>query len=283
MLCMLPISKFMVPRLSLASCVRAIVVRSTVGCALPDAQRLNRYPATGFPSLFLQLVGQSVLVDPWTPDMVCPAGGVLLGGGQTRPTVTGNPGPAHFMSVLFFPDALHRLTGIDMSTILDQFLAADSLLDASWQAMATAMVGAPDDETRVALLEEFLEPRWRVARAGGAFDGVVGDWVRRLGAQAAAAGIGRSARMAERRIRAWAGQPLRRLRRSYRAEQSFIAARDAMRDGKDLSLGNLAQLGGYADQAHMSREARELSGLSPSEILRRVEEDETYWIYRIWS
>lgn len=278
---MLPISKFIVPRRSLASCLRAIVVRNTVGCELPDEQRLNRYPATGFPTLFLQLVGQSVMVEPWAPDMVCPQGGVLLSGGQTKPTATGNPGPTHFMSVLFFPEALHRLTGIDMSTIIDQFLPLEGLLDAGWQQVAAQMVAAPDDETRVALLEEFLEPRWRAARGGSVFDGAVGDWVRLLEAQAAAAGIGRSVRMAERRVREWAGQPLRRLRRSYRAEQSFIAAREAALKGK-VSLGEVAQLGGYSDQSHMNREAREITGLSPGDILRRGLEDETYWIYRIW-
>ena len=282
MLLMLPISKFIVPRLSLASCLRAIVVRSTLGCGLPDGQRLNRYPATAFPTLFLQLSGESVMVDPWDPAMVCPPGGVLLSGVQNRPTATANPGPAHFMMVLFFPDALYRLTGIDMNAVADQFLPLDGLFGVEWQAMTARMVEAGSDEARVALLEEFLEPRWREAREGGAFDGVVGDWVRRLGAQAAAAGIGRSARMAERRIREWAGLPLRRLRRAYRAEQTFLAARDAARNGK-VSLGDMAQLGGYSDQAHMSREAREVSGLSPGEILRRLEEDETYWIYRIWT
>lgn len=279
---MLPISKFIVPRLSLASCVRAIVVRDTVGCDLPDEQRLNRYPASSFPTLFLQMRGESVMIEPWDPAMFCPEGGALLCGVQTRPTATANPGPTRFVSVLFFPDALHRLTGIDMSSIADRFLPLDGMLGAEWQELAVRMLAAADDEACVALLEEFLEPRWRALREGGAFDSVVGDWVRRLGAQAAAAGIGRSARMAERRVREWAGLPLRRLRRAYRAEQSFIAARDAARNGK-VSLGDLAQLGGYSDQAHMSREARELSGLSPSEILRRLEEDETYWIYRIWS
>jgi len=278
---MLPISKFIVPRRSLASCLRAIVVRNTVGCNLPDEQRLNRYPATGFPVLFLQLVGESRMVEPLMPD-TCPEGGVLLSGAWTGPTVSANPGPTHFMTVLFFPEALHRLTGIDMSTIVDQFQPLEALLDGEWQRLAAQMLAAPDDETRVTLLEDFLEPRWRAVRHGGTFDGAVGDWVRRLEGQAAAAGIGRSVRMAERRIREWAGQPLRRLRRAYRAEQTFIAARDAALKGK-VSLGDMAQLGGYSDQSHMSREAREISGLSPSEILRRGLEDETYWVYRIWN
>ncbi len=282
MLLMLPISKCIVPRRSLASCVRAIVVRNTVGCDLPDELRLNRYPATGFPGLFLQMAGESAMVEPWAPDMVCPQGGVLLSGGQTRPTASRNPGPAHFMSVLFFPEALHSLTGIDMSTIVDQFLPLEGLLDAQWRDLAQRMVAEPCDETRVAMLEDFLEPRWRAVRADSVFDGMVGDWVRRLEGQAAAAGIGRSVRMAERRIREWAGQPLRRLRRSYRAEQSFLAAREAALKGK-VSLGDIALAGGYSDQSHMSREAREISGLSPAEILRRGLEDETYWVYRIWN
>lgn len=279
---MLPVSKLIVPRRSLASCVRAIVVRSTVGCELADEQRINRYPATEFPGLFLQLVGESVMIEPWAPEMVCPEGGALLSGGQTRPTASGNPGPAHFMSVLFFPEALHRLTGIDMAGIVDQFLPLDGLLGEEWLHLAKTMVEAAGDEERVALLEEFLEPRWQAVRRGGPLDGPVGDWVRRLEAQAAAAGVGRSVRMAERRIREWVGQPLRKLRRSYRAEQSFIAAREAALKGK-VSLGDVAQLGGYSDQSHMNRDAREITGHSPGEILRRVMEDESYWIYRIWN
>lgn len=185
MLRMLPSSQFIVPRLSLASCVRAIVVRSTLDCALQPEQRVNRYPATPFPTLFLQLAGESGMVEPFDPLLVCPAGGVLLSGAQARPTATGNPGPTHFMMVLFFPDALHRLTGIDMNSIVDQFLPLEGLLDAPWQELGARMVAAPGDAARVALLEDFLEQRWRAARPGGAFDGVVGDWVHRLGAQAA--------------------------------------------------------------------------------------------------
>jgi len=214
---------------------------------------------------------------------VCPAGMALLGGAQTRPTATGNPGPAHFMTILFFPDALHRLTGLDMNGMLDTFVPLGEALDADWQALAVRLFGAPDDAARVTLLEQFLEPRWRAVREPGLLgDATLGDWVHRLGARAAAAGLGRSVRMAERRIREWAGQPLRKLRRIRRAEQGFIAARADALAGQ-LALGELAVRAGYADQAHLCRETREITGLSPKELLRRGLEDETYWIYRIWN
>ena len=276
-------AQLIVPRLSLASCIRAIVVRSTLGCELPAEQRLNRFPASAFPSLFLQLSGESLMLEPVPDDLVCQAGMALLGGARTQPCVTGNPGPAHFMTVLFFPDALHRLTGLDMTSALDAFLPLEQLLDADWQALAARMFAAPDDAARVTLLEQFLEPRWRAVRERSVMGETrVGDWVNRLGAQAAAAGLGRSVRMAERRIREWAGQPLRKLRRIHRAERGFVAAREAALAGK-LALSDLALSAGYSDQAHMCREAREISGLSPTELLRRGMEDETYWIYRIWN
>jgi len=274
-----PHAELIVPRLSLASCVRAIIVRSTLGCELPAHLRLNRYPATAFPSLFLQLAGTSTMADEGQPEWVCPTGAALLGGAQSRPFATANPGPAHFMTVLFFPDALHRLTGIDMASIVDGFQLLETQLDADWQALVASMFGAPDDAARVQLLEQFLEPRWRAVRGQ---DSTLGDWVHRLGAQAAAAGIGRSVRMAERRVREWAGQPLRRLRRIRRAEQGFLAAREQARQGK-LVLSELALDAGYADQAHLCRDARAITGLSPAELLRRGEVDETYWVYRIWA
>jgi AraC-like DNA-binding protein len=46
----------------------------------------------------------------------------------------------------------------------------------------------------------------------------------------------------------------------------------------------VAARGGYADQAHFCREAREITGRSPLELARELDSgDESYWIYRIWN
>lgn len=157
---------------------------------------------------------------------------VLLGGPQTLPCTSYNPGPVHIFMVMLFPQALHALTGIDMSRHVNRFVALDAVLNGPWQALAQQVLAAHDDDARVALVEQFLEPQWRAARAAGAAPGnALGDWVNGLAGHVAAAGWGRSARNLERRIKAWSGQPLRRLRRMSRAEQSFLESRTAREAG----------------------------------------------------
>jgi AraC-like DNA-binding protein len=275
------IARLIAPRIALASCLRAVVVRSTVGCALPPEARLNRYPVTPFCGITLLFSGELAMVQPPMGDEVLRPRQALFFGPQSAPTIVGSPGPVHFMTLMFFPDAMHRLCGIDMAAMVDQMPPLEQVLDQDWQAMAAAIYDAPDDDARMRIAEDFLEPRWRAAREADLTGGMA-DWVRGLAVRAAAAGLGRSARMAERRIREWAGMPLRTLRRVHRAEQSFIGARTELLRGK-VSLSDVAARGGYADQAHMSREAREMSGISPTELVRLSLSDESYWIYRIWN
>lgn len=276
-----PSARLLAPRIALASCLRAVVLRSTLGCALPPEDRLNRYPVTPFSGITFVFSGELAMVEPPMGDEVLAAGQALFFGPQSVLTINGSPGPVHFMTLMFFPDAMHRLSGIDMAAMVDQMVLLDEVLDQDWQAMAAAVFAASDDEARMCIVEDFLEPRWRAARQPELTAGVA-DWVRAMAVRAAAAGIGRSARMAERRIREWAGLPLRTLRRVHRAEQLFVDVRTELLRGK-VSWSEVAARGGYSDQSHLSRESRAMSGLSPTELARLSLTDESYWIYRIWN
>ncbi|AYM79327.1 AraC family transcriptional regulator [Janthinobacterium agaricidamnosum] len=272
------------PRAALASCVRAILVRDTTGCApLPPAQRLNRFPAAPMCSIVWTVAGHVEAAAPGLslPDVRMPP--ALFGGPRSYPLVSYNPGPVHSFVVMFYPAALHALTGISMDALLDQFRPLGALFDADWLALSDAVLAAPDDAARVRLVEDFLAPRWLLARKNGDQPaGAIQDWVRRLGVQAASTGLASSARHIERRIKAWAGQPMRTLRRMRRAEQLFLDERGAILQGT-ASWSDVAASGGYADQAHFCRETREITGLSPTELARAMKEDESYWIYRIWA
>ncbi|OEZ95259.1 helix-turn-helix domain protein [Janthinobacterium sp. HH107] len=279
-----PLTRLIAPRAALASCVRAILVRDTTGCApLPPAQRLNRFPAAPMCSIVWTVAGHVEAAAPGLslPDVRMPP--ALFGGPRSYPLVSYNPGPVHSFVVMFYPAALHALTGISMDALLDQFRPLGALFDADWLSLSDAVLAAPDDAARVRLVEDFLAPRWLLARKSGDQPaGAVQDWVRRLGVQAASTGLASSARNIERRIKAWAGQPMRTLRRMRRAEQLFLDERGAILQGT-ASWSDVAASGGYADQAHFCRETREITGLSPTELARAMKEDESYWIYRIWA
>ncbi|MBV8657687.1 MAG: AraC family transcriptional regulator [Burkholderiales bacterium] len=273
-------ARLIAPRMALASCVRAYLTRDTASRPLLLSQeRFNHFPASPLCSITWLIEGESFMVDAVSGRLGQKVARALFAGPQTRPTVSYNPGPVRAIMVLFYPHAFHQLSSVDVSTCVDKLVALDEVLGDDWRAMSDAVLTAPDDAERVRHIEQFLLPRWQQVDERG---NAIVNWVRRLAVQAAAAGWGRSARNLERRIRTWAGQPMRTLQRMYRAEQSFLDARDEMIDAT-VSWADVAQRAGYADQAHFCRETREITGLSPTGLARAGREEESYWVYRVWS
>jgi AraC-like DNA-binding protein len=62
----------------------------------------------------------------------------------------------------------------------------------------------------------------------------------------------------------------------------FFAARDRYEKGEELDWASLATDLNFADQAHLSRAAKRVTGFSPGEFARRFIEDESFWLYRLW-
>ena len=272
-------TRLIVPPLALASCVRAYVTRSTVEVPLAEPDdRFNHFPATPLCSITWFIEGEAEVVEPATPS---PPMRAVFCGPQTRPMVTWNPGPVRLFMVLFYPQAMHALSGIDVPAWVNRWASLDDVLGEDWRMVSEAVLAAADDDARLALIAAFLEPLWQAGRQGGAAS-MAGDWVRHLAWQAADSMLGRGVRSVERRIKASAGQPLRKLLRMQRAEQSFFDARDEYLAGR-VVWSDVAARGGYSDQAHLCREAREITGRSPAELARVLASEESYWIYRIWT
>lgn len=277
-----PSARLIAPRLSLASCARAYLLRNAFDCApLAPPQRLNRFPASPLCSITWFIEGEAELAAPGLGLEIKVARAVFVGP-QPRPWLSYNPGPVRTFSLMLYPAALHKLSGLDMSAWLGRHAPLEAALGEAWAALTAPLLAAPDDAARVALIEAFLAPRWQAARGEEALGGALGDWVRRLGVQVAAAGWGRGARNIERRVKAWAGQPMRTLRRMQRAERSFLETRAELLSGA-VSWSDIAARSGYADQAHLSREIKEITGLTPTEFARTGLADESYWVYRVWA
>lgn len=275
------------PRLSLASCVRAYVVRSTLGVDLSPPQRRNHFPASPYCSITWILHGESIRIRLGDAPVHEPIPMVSLIGPHTEPCISANPGPVHALMVVLLPQAVQALTGLDLAAMVNRAVPLESALDAQWQAMAQAVQHANDDRTRIQLIEAFLEPRWNaVSHEAMPRADRQRYWVEGLALQAATSGMGKSLRQMERRIKDWAGLPLRDLRRLARSEESFLETRATYLSDPTNAAPNWAEVAaynGYSDQSHLCRETRRGTGVTPNELKRAVAEEESFWVYRIWD
>ena len=280
-------TRLWLPPLALAGCVRGVMLRDTRGRALDAMQRENYFPATPLVSLFWWTEGCSEwLATPGfsTPPQERRPVPVMFGGPFTLPTHTRNLGEVCAFKLLLLPDAFTALTGIALDRLVNQVVDARELLPADWRDWAEAMSAAADDAARLQLLEDFLLPRWQALgtqRPGHRY----ADWTEALAVRAATSSAGRSLRQLERRIKAWAGLPMRELRAVSRAESAFYAvtaAEGAMDGGGGVNWADIAADNDYADQSHLCRETRRLTGFSPEDLRRRIQTEEAFWAYRLW-
>jgi AraC-like DNA-binding protein len=270
-------SQLIAPRLSLGSCVRAFVARSTVACDLESGQRLNHLPASPACAVTWFFKGSAIWAEDGTP-----AARIAFCGPRTKPVTSVNPGPVETLTMLIMPDALHALTGLQPAPLVDRSLDAADVFPPEWLAGLNAVFDEASLVDRVRVIEDLLETRWRTVPADRRTSArTYRDWADGLALRAVMSGVGRSVRQTNRRIRAWAGLPLGSLAGLSRAERALIDAQIAFAQGR-VKWADVAADAGYADQSHLCREARRVTGLSPQQLLERIQSDESFWIYRLW-
>lgn len=291
-------SQLWLPPIGLAACVRAGILRDTTGVVLDEAQRFTHYPASPLVSITWWLQGGSGWCDlpedsrqPRGTRLRCPLPAPLsFAGPFTGPSRSACDGPVHTLALMLQPDALQALTGLDARAHVNRLCDAREVLPPDWLAMAESVRQAACDAARWALIEAFLRPRWQTLQAHQAWaEPVTGrppryrEWAEALALRAAQSATGRSVRQWERRVRRWAGLPMREIRSISRAEQAFFAATQAQAVGPQVNWAEVALDGGYADQSHLCRETRRITGFSPEELRRRVNTEESFWLYRLWG
>lgn len=288
-----PSGTLWLPCAPLVSCVRAVLERNTVGTALTDEQRINRFPASPLCSLSWWFAGRSLRLVPEADGLQPPSldsvrepmpGAWVLAGPQTRPSATWCPGPAHGLMVLLFPDALRALTGLEPEHLTDRLVDASQHLPTDWGALRDAVQHAPTDAERLQRLEDFLRPRWAQQHPTPGWGPMrYGDWAVHLAQRAAVSGPGRSLRQLERRIKRWSGLPLRELRGFGRAEQAFFDAALAAQAPDGVHWASVATDAGFSDQSHLCRVTRRMTGFSPMALHQGITQEEPFWAYRLWA
>ena len=278
------------PRLSLTSCVRGIMMRDTRRAGHTPWQDFNYFPASPLCSISWWIHGRSDQVLGSFPERPAtlddrrePFGArIVLGGPFSRPTVSWNDGPMQGVMLIFMPDALQLMTGFDPAAHLNRFSDVRTILPPDWCAFAESVLTEPDEALRLRRIEEFLEPRWNAVRPTQALSGHrYHDWAQGLALRAAQSSAGSSLRQFERRIKFWAGQPMRELKGLGKLEQAFFNAIAAEEAGR-FDLATLAAENGYADQSHLTRVTRRMTGFAPADLHRRIYSEEPFWAYRAW-
>jgi AraC-like DNA-binding protein len=265
----------------------ALVARDTSRLNLEPAQRLTHFPASPLVSISW-FHGMDVgLVAGGAEDPAWQAFGaqVVISGSQSRPTVSWAPTTGRGYMACFTADAARALFELDLAAIQDRFLPLDQVLGGKWSPLCDALL-ASDEAGLLPILESHLAGRWQASQgrtsAQPSLRQLGRHWVERLAWQAQQWGRLHSPRHVERRVKSFSGRSLREWQSLVMTEGLFFAARDRHEAGERLSWAALAQDEGFADQAHMSRMAKRITGFSPTEFADRFTEDESFWMYRLW-
>jgi AraC-like DNA-binding protein len=289
------ISEFVLPRPALADCIIGMVVRDTRGCALDQTQRFNFYPRLPIACVGFTFVGDVHLIDQldlmerrWTGTKL-PS--FLFSGAHLRPTITWSPGEAYWVAILFFPDALSAMTGLDLSSFAGRFVPAEEALrQPMLEACRNFFDAVPREglERSLSVLQDKIEIVWAGVRPAGARArvnlpvGLAAEWIRSLVHRATATGSGRSIRQIQRRIKSWTGFGERDLHGFSHMEQLNLKMLEATRKG-DVDWAALAAASGFADQAHMIRRTKQQTGFTPEQLRESRTHHEAFWYYRLFD
>lgn len=228
-------------------------------------------------------MGQALEAGVVMVPVVCRTGRRVLN--RNDMPVSWTPTPGRGYMACFTADAAQALFDVDMTAIQNRFVPAAQALDARFAPLLDALLASRDQDV-LAVLEQHLALRWQAlqgrASAAPSLRQVGRHWVERLAWQAHGWRNQHSPRHVERRIKSFSGRSLREWQALTRTEGLFFAARDRYEAGQPFDWAGLALEEGFADQAHMSRTVKRITGFAPAEFAQRFIEDESFWLYRLW-
>jgi AraC-like DNA-binding protein len=206
-------------------------------------------------------------------ELVCAIGSMpRILGPQTGPIEEVLAPGSTIVGVRLRPEAASSVLGLPSSTLVDLVLGADELWGHRGDALGELLAAASSAQEAAAHLERTVAERLADATAP---DALVAEGVRRLmsGRRADVASMASSLFISERQLRrrfeAATGLAPTTLRRILRFQRFLALA--WTRERPSMHVARLAVEAGYADQAHLSREAARLEGRSPRAFLSESE------------
>ncbi|WP_040338849.1 helix-turn-helix domain-containing protein [Candidatus Blastococcus massiliensis] len=195
----------------------------------------------------------------------------LVGGLHTRPARIAHPGRQAGIQLSLTPAGARALLGVPAGALASVDLHLDELLGRAADEVLGRVRAAEGWAERFAVLDAVLLRRLRPADEIP--DGVAEAWRLtttshgRLRVAEVARRVGWSPRYLEQRFRAETGLGPKEAARIARFDVARRALAGRVAAGHPADLAGLAAAGGFADQAHLTREWRAFSGLPPTRWL----------------
>lgn len=190
----------------------------------------------------------------------------MVGGLHLGPVVIAHDGTQSGIHVDIEPFALPVLFGCAASDLTDETVGLDALLGASpARELEERLLAAPTWSARFAVVDEVLL-RGVPDRSPALAPGVAEAWRRlvathgRVSVAALADEVGWSRRHLSERFGRELGLPPKAFGRILRLQR----ATGLLKADPRRSLADVAAIAGYADQPHLNRDFRELTGTSPT-------------------
>lgn len=185
-------------------------------------------------------------------------GRALVGGARARPYLRDVSQPVSSIGVQLRPGAAHLLFGVPADELADRHTRLDELFGNEVRLLLEKLTEARDPSRKLEIFETFLASKL----VGKELDPIVSHALARFEEGASLSAIveesGYSHRHFIARFRRAVGLPPKLHARVLRFQRALRLMKTSS------SLLRVALDAGYSDQAHFTREFRELSGLSPS-------------------
>jgi len=224
-------------------------------------------PGTKMP-LIIDLGSGFRLLDPCDTSVAVEHGS-FFAGFHARPAVPESDGRARCIQVNFTPIGAHLFLGVPMSELANLIVDPADVLGAAASRLVDRLHDSATWEARFRTVEDFIAGR--MLRTKPPSPGVAWAWSRldETGGQvdigALATELGWSHKRLIARFREQVGVPPKLVARVLR----FDRAVRLIDRGTELTWTELALACGYYDQAHLIRDFRELSGMTPTELVRQ--------------
>jgi AraC-like DNA-binding protein len=216
--------------------------------------------------------GEATYDQPVLPDgcidLVVLGGHVVLAGPATRPARLELAPGSVLAGVRFRPGAAPPLLGVSAAELRDLEVPVGDLWGRRGAEIAERSIEAPGPAERLKVLTDAVADRVDGAPAiDPVARGVAAMLARRpaVPVRSLADQVALSERQLRRRVEDAVGYPPRTLARILRFQRFLRLARAVPTARRDLA--GLAAEVGYADQAHLTRESRQLAGLPPAALL----------------